>query len=92
MSEAKQEVNKSNRKHKATYAKDKLRGGYSICVKGPNANKFANREVPVTLKSGEENIELLTELQNVSEDTETGEMLAFYKFEKKETSDDAAEF
>lgn len=33
--------------HKAGYARDKKKGGYLIRVIGPNANRFAGREVPV---------------------------------------------
>lgn len=39
--------------HRATFSRDKQRGGYNIRVEGPYANRFAGREVPVTLLSGE---------------------------------------
>ena len=38
------------RSHKATYARDKRKGGYLIRVIGPNAAAFAGREVPVIRK------------------------------------------
>lgn len=69
--------------HKATYATDKRAGGYLIRVAGPNAERFAGREVPVTMKSGEMHTEKLQRLIWTGKDQESGEKVALYKFESK---------
>lgn len=87
----KEEVSTTGRKHRATYARDKYTGGYNIRVAGPYAEKFAGKEVPVTLKSGEEHTEKLLKLIWSGIDNETGEKVALYNFESKpreETPDD----
>ncbi len=71
------------RKHRATYATDKRNGGYLIRVAGPDAEKFAGRGVPVTMKSGDEHEEKLERLIWTGADTESGEKVALYKFEAK---------
>ncbi|MDE2021223.1 MAG: hypothetical protein KGJ13_12880, partial [Patescibacteria group bacterium] len=53
---------KTERKHKAGYARDKIKGGYIIRVQGPNAASFAGRRIPVTSKDGSETVEQLTDL------------------------------
>lgn len=73
----------NKRQHKATYATDKRNGGYLIRVEGPNAEKFVGREVPVTLKNGNENPEKLTRLIWSGKDKETGNNVSLYKFEPK---------
>ncbi len=83
------------RLHKATYATDKRNGGYLIRVAGPNAAKFAGREVPVTMKSGDEHNEKLERLIWTGIDTESGDTVALYKFVAKpreETEADALPF
>jgi len=75
---------KSNgRQHKATYAKDKHRGGYIIRVIGPNANRFAGRTVPVVRKDDSEDNEKLTDLIWTGTDNESGQPVALYNFEPK---------
>jgi hypothetical protein len=71
------------RQHKATYARDKRKGGYLIRVAGPNAGRFAGREVPVTMKDDTEHTEKLTGLIWAGIDTETGAPVALYSFEAK---------
>jgi hypothetical protein len=86
------------RLHKATYSKDKRTGGYNIRVSGPNASKFAGREVPVTVTSGGEHPEKLLKLlwagiEKTSEfGGKIGEPVALYSFESKpkEPEPDAA--
>lgn len=82
----------SKRLHRATYATDKRNGGYLIRVQGPNAEKFAGRDVPVTMKSGDEHTEKLQRLIWTGKDQESGEKVALYKFEAKprEKAEEAA--
>lgn len=82
----------TGRQHKATYARDKRAGGYLIRVAGPNADRFAGREVPVTMKSDDEHQEQLTTLVWTGTDTESGVKVALYHFEAKprEKEEDAA--
>ena len=70
-------------KHRATYATDNRSGGYNIRVAGPQANMFAGREVPVTLRSGEVQKEKLLKLIWSGKDKESGEPVALYTFEAK---------
>lgn len=77
------------RKHKATYTKDKKKGGYLVRVVGPHAARFAGREVPVTTKAGGEHHEKLERLlwSGVDVGTDnfpgTGEPVALYTFAAK---------
>lgn len=78
----------AKRLHKATYARDKKKGGYLIRVAGPYANKFAGRDVPVGTITGEEHSEkLLRLIWNGVNDGEyggvVGEPVALYSFESK---------
>lgn len=73
----------SKRLHKATYATDKRNGGYLIRVAGPNAERFAGRDVPVTTKGGDEHSEKLERLIWTGKDNETGEKVSLYKFASK---------
>ena len=82
----------AKRMHKATYAKDKRKGGYLIRVEGPNAYAFAGREVPVTLKTGDEQTETLSELIWSGKDQETGKPVALYTFEAKPREEDEVIF
>lgn len=74
---------KSERQHKATYASDKRSGGYNIRIEGPNANAFAGREVPVTLRDGTEHPEKLVRVLWSGKDRESGANVALYSFEAK---------
>lgn len=69
--------------HRATYAADKRNGGYLIRVQGPYSNRFAGREVPVTLKSGEVKPEHLEKVIWTGKDEETGQPVTLYSFERK---------
>lgn len=74
---------KPGRLHKATYATDKRNGGYLIRIAGPTAERFAGREVPVTMKSGDEHDEMLDRLIWTGIDAESGERVALYRFVAK---------
>lgn len=67
-------------RHRATYATDKRNGGYNIRVAGPDANMFAGRDVPVTMKDGTTHTERLERVVWSGKDNETGENVALYKF------------
>lgn len=82
----------SGRKHRATYARDKKKGGYLIRVAGPNAPAFVDKEVPVTLMSGDEHTEKLTKLIWSGIDTESGENVALYTFESRPKEKTEVEF
>ena len=69
--------------HRATYARDKRKGGYLIRVAGPYPEKFAGREVPVLAKSGDTHREKLVALIWTGADTETGTPVALYTFESR---------
>lgn len=77
------------RKHKASYSRDRKKGGYLIRVVGPTPDRFAGREVPVTLKDGSEHPETLNALvwSGPEKDAETGEetgrKVALYTFTPK---------
>lgn len=71
------------RQHRATFSRDKKKGGYIIRVEGPHAMAFAGREVPVTMKDGSEGIEKLTDLIWSGADNETGKPVALYHFEPR---------
>lgn len=47
------------RAHRANYSRDKKKGGWLVSVIGPNADKFAGREVPVNSANGDETFEKL---------------------------------
>ena len=79
------------RLHKATYARDKRKGGYLIRVQGPSAEQFADREVPVTTRAGDEHMEKLTGLIWTGKDEESGEPVALYHFESRPRENDRAE-
>lgn len=70
----------AKREHKATYARDKRKGGYLIRVIGPNAGKFAGREVPVTRMDDSESIEKLDALIWTGTDEDTSRPVALYSF------------
>lgn len=71
---------KVKRQHKATYARDKKKGGYLIRVEGPFSNRFSGRDVPVTMKSGDENTETLDALIWSGKDKESGNPVSLYSF------------
>lgn len=77
----------TKRAHRATYARDKKKGGYIIRVQGPHCDKFAGRTVPVEQKGGNEHEEKLTSL--IWTGTDDGKIsgytgpVALYQFEAK---------
>jgi len=75
--------------HLATYASDKRKGGYLIRIVGPFADRFAGREVPVTLKSREEHTEKLTGMIWTGTDENTSEKVALYHFESRPREEEA---
>lgn len=75
------------RSHKATYARDKRKGGYLIRVIGPQAAAFAGREVPVIRKDDSETMEKLDGLIWSGTDEETGKPVALYSFEARPKDD-----
>ena len=82
MSDAK-EGKAAKRAHKATYARDKRKGGYIIRVQGPTAAAFAGRTVPVVRKDDSESDEKLVALIWSGIDDETGAPVALYSFEAR---------
>jgi len=81
--------------HKATYARDKKKGGYLVRVAGPTAAVFAGRDVPVTMLDGTDHIEKLVKLIWSGTDTgeyggRAGEPIALYTFASKPREADAA--
>lgn len=83
MAEDKKAASGKKRAHKASYAKDKKKGGYLIRVEGPHSNAFAGREIPVSMKSGDEQLETLGTLIWTGKDQETGLPVTLYTFVAK---------
>lgn len=84
---------KKVRRHRASYATDKKKGGYLIRVAGPDAGAFAGKEVPVSMKdSNEEHMEKLVKLIWSGKDEKTGENVALYTFEAKPRESKEVEF
>ena len=77
----------AKRSHKATYARDKRKGGYLIRVIGPHAAAFAGREVPVIRKDDSETMEKLDGLIWSGTDEESGKPVALYSFEARPKDD-----
>lgn len=75
------DMTQDKRQHKATYARDKRKGGYMVRVEGPYAHRFAGRKVPVTRKDNSETEETLTELVWAGTDNDSGKPVALYHFE-----------
>lgn len=84
------ETNKG-RQHRATYAKDKVKGGYIIRVEGPMANRFAGRKVPVVRKDNSESEEELDSLIWSGIDEETHNPVALYSFKPRPKGEDVEE-
>lgn len=77
------------RAHKATYARDKRKGGYLVRIQGPHAEKFAGREVPVVRKDDSETTEKLLSMLWFGTDSETGVPVALYTFEARPKEEEA---
>lgn len=82
----------TKRAHRATYARDKKKGGYLIRVEGPQAAAFVDREVPVTMKDGSEHTEKLVALIWSGVDQESGKPCALYSFEAKPREEEEIPF
>jgi len=80
MADKKAEAPAGKRQHKATYARDKRKGGYLVRVEGPHAADFAGRDVPVTRMDNSENVESLDALIWSGNDETTGKPIALYSF------------
>ena len=85
--------------HKATYTKDKRKGGYNVRVVGPHANMFAGREVPVTRRGTEApQMETLDELIFSGVDDgeynpeDAGKNFAVYSFKARPRDAEEIEF
>jgi hypothetical protein len=78
------------RQHRATFSRDKRQGGYLVRVEGPNANRFAGREVPVTMRSGDEKTITLEGVIWTGTDKETGQPVALYTFEPEPMGPDTS--
>jgi len=79
------------RSHRATYGRDKRKGGYIVRVEGPNCTRFAGRTVPVTLKNGGETEATLDSLIWSGNDQETGKPVAMYSMVAKPPSEEQEE-
>lgn len=75
------------RAHRATYAKDKRKGGYMVRVEGPHSNMFVGKSVPVTMKDGTEQTEELTGLVWSGKDQDSGKPVTLYTFKPKPKED-----
>lgn len=80
---AENEAKPTKRLHKASYARDKRKGGYLIRVSGPTAGEFAGRVVPVTRMDGSESDEKLDGLIWTGMDEQTQQPVALYSFEPR---------
>jgi hypothetical protein len=68
------------RRHRATFASDNLKGGYMIRVEGPDSDRFSKREVPVTRFDHTETVVKCDKLVWTGPDKETGAKITLYKF------------
>lgn len=80
------------RAHRATFSRDKKKGGYLVRVEGLNATAFAGREVPVTLRDGSEALHKLLGIIWSGKDKESGKPVALYEFEQKPRGVEEIEF
>lgn len=76
-------------RHKATYARDNRKGGWMVRIAGEYPEKFAGREVPVTMMDGTKQIETLSKLIWTGTDDKTGEKVALYTFVPKPREESA---
>jgi hypothetical protein len=85
------------RRHTATYATDKRTGGYLVRVAGPDADKFAGREVPVKTKRDVEHSEKLLKIKwagvdEIEDSATRGQNVALYTFASKPRDIDTIAF
>lgn len=95
------EANKTDvkkRNHKATYSRDKRKGGYLVRVIGPHASHFTNRDIPVSRNDGTESMERLLKLVHSGVDdgavvaADKGKNYALYTFEAKPREEEVVDF
>ena len=91
--------------HRATWARDRMNGGYNVRVVGPNANRFGERKVddgskdgvivrrtvPVTLKNGQTRDVTLGNVLWTGKDEETGQPVALYNHIPDNAAEDQQE-
>lgn len=88
----------AKRQHRATYARDKRKGGYLIRVVGPHAPMFVDKDVPVSRNDGTENMERLLKLVHSGTDdgkvvaADKGKTYALYTFQAKPREEDEVTF
>ena len=82
----------AERQHRATFARDKRNGGYLVRVMGPHANRFAGKEVPVTLKNNTERKALLEDVVWTGKDDDTGKPVALYTHAPEPQEEQEVEF
>jgi hypothetical protein len=91
-------ADKNKRQHKATYSRDKRKGGYLVRVVGPHASQFTNRDVPVSRNDGSESTERLLKLVHSGVDggevvqADKGKNYALYTFQAKPREEEDVEF
>lgn len=73
---------KDGRSHRASYAKDRVKGGYNVRIVGPSAPKLGNRWVPVTRVDGSENMEYVRDIIWSGTDDDTGQPVALFEMWK----------
>jgi hypothetical protein len=88
------EPEKKKPQHRATYARDKKKGGYLVRIIGPHAAQFAGRSVPVHRMNVEEpTMETLDRLiwsgvdEGFDDKPGTGLPAALYSFKAKPRED-----
>lgn len=88
----------AKRQHKATYARDKVKGGYLVRIVGPHANAFGGKIVPVVKRDDTESEEALEVVvwsgidTGTPENPGTGKPVALYTFTQKPRGSDDVEF
>lgn len=85
------------RRHRATFATDRKKGGYIVRVAGPDCDRFAGKVVPVTTKSGREDMHELDRLlwtgTDDSEDCPAQyKKVSLYSFKPKPREEDDVTF
>lgn len=83
--------------HIATYSYNRRSMQYMVRVVGPHADKFENREIPVSRQNGQSNVEKLTRLVRSGIDDgkvvpeNKGKPWALYQFVQKPRGEEIAD-